>query len=381
MVEVAHGGREEAGRPASSATTGLPDADLRAAGRRRIRERGVLRATGGLALLLLLMLGLDALGVSTVDRSSWLATAGVTFLVQGALWYIPRRGWDRALTWDPHYVRLPLFAAVVLFGLYIHVAPEARFFLLMTWFVALLFAVGLVGLVDVLALGLAMSLSYLAALTSLGPGADLSLRFEAMRAGVFLLINVFAALVFERLRTQREETRELRSLLEEQAVTDPLTGLPNRRYLRDLLEAEIGRIRRYGGQCALAMIDVDDFKNYNDTLGHVAGDRVLERLGDVFRDHLRVSDVVARYGGEEFGLIMMNAGKEEALEGAERLRRRVEAHPFRSEDIQPSGDLTISVGVACCPEDADSYEELVQKADEALYAAKRRGKNRVHAAS
>jgi diguanylate cyclase (GGDEF)-like protein len=360
--------------------TARPEEAWRHAGRRRIRERGVLRASGGLGLLLLLILALDGLGVSTIDHSAWLAAAGVTLLVQGALWYLPRRGWDRALTWDPHYVRLPLFATVLLFGLYIHVAPEARFFLLMTWFVALLFAVGLVGLVEVLVLGLAMSISYLAAVTSMGPGAELSLRFEAVRAGVFLLINVFAGLVFERLKTQREETRELRSLLEEQAVTDPLTGLPNRRYLRDLLEAEIGRIGRYGGQCALAMIDVDDFKNYNDTLGHVAGDRVLERLGSVFEEHMRVSDVVARYGGEEFGLIMMNAGKEEALEGAERLRRRVEVHPFGSEEIQPSGDLTISVGVACCPEDAESYEELVQKADEALYAAKRRGKNRVHAA-
>ena len=380
MVGATRPARHEAGEPANDGMTARPEAAWRNAGRRRIRERGVLRATGGLGLLLLLILALDGLGVSTIDRSAWLAAAGVTLLVQGALWYLPRRGWDRALTWDPHYVRLPLLTTVLLFGLYIHVAPEARFFLLMTWFVALLFAVGLVGLVEVLALGLAMSLSYLAAVTSVGSGADLSIRFEAVRAGVFLLINVFAGLVFERLKTQREETRELRSLLEEQAVTDPLTGLPNRRYLRDLLEAEIGRIGRYGGQCALAMIDVDDFKNYNDTLGHVAGDRVLERLGSVFQEHMRVSDVVARYGGEEFGFIMMNAGKEEALEGADRLRRRVEAHPFRSEDIQPSGDLTISVGVACCPEDAETYEELVQKADEALYAAKRRGKNRVHAA-
>ncbi|MDX1579570.1 MAG: GGDEF domain-containing protein, partial [Gemmatimonadota bacterium] len=148
----------------------------------------------------------------------------------------------------------------------------------------------------------------------------------------------------------------------------------------EFLEALLDRIDGYGGACSRALIDGDFLKNYNDTLGHVAGDRVLRSLADVLRDELRVSDIAARYGGEEFSVIMVNSNRTEAGEAAERLRETIQRYPFPNEDIQPRGDLTVSIGIASYPQDADSYEELVGAADEALYEAKRRGKNQVRAA-
>lgn len=348
----------------------------------RLRKQAILRATLGLLLLLGVIAMLNPLGVSEVDAASLGFATGVTLAIQAILWYILHRGWDRVLTWDPHYIFVPMLAAAGLFGLYIHIAPEARFFLLMAWFVALLFTAGYLGRWEVTGLGALMSATYFVEVLHLVRvhGAELSLPFEGLRAAVFLGFNTFAGMVFGRIREQRLQMRELRQELGRQAVTDPLTDLPNRRYFEDFLRAELARRRRYGGACAVAIIDVDDFKNYNDTLGHMAGDRVLRTLADVFRDHLRVSDVVARYGGEEFGLIMVNTDRREAIQAAERLRARVQHHRFEGESVQPREEITVSVGVSCCPQDGDSYVQLVEKADEALYVAKRRGKNRIHAA-
>jgi diguanylate cyclase (GGDEF)-like protein len=349
---------------------------------RRIRKQSILRASLGLLLLLVVIGLLDLLGVSRVAPADLALATGLTLGVQALLWYIPHRGWDRAIPWDRHYIFVPMLAAAGLFGFYMHIAPEARFFMLMAWFVALLFTAGYLGRWEVIGLGALMSGTYMVEAIHLVSthGRDLSLAFEGLRAGVFLGLNVFAGMVFGRIRDQRLQMRELQEELGRQAVTDPLTGLPNRRYFEDFFRAELARRRRYGGECAVAIIDVDDFKNYNDTLGHMAGDGVLRTLADVFREHLRVSDVVARYGGEEFGLIMVNTDRSEAIRAAERLRARVEEHEFEREEIQPRETLTVSVGLACCPADGTAYEELVKKADEALYVAKRRGKNRIHAA-
>ena len=160
------------------------------------------------------------------------------------------------------------------------------------------------------------------------------------------------------------------------ALTDPLTQLPNRRHFEDVLRAELGRLRRYGGHCTVAMIDVDFFKHYNDAVGHMAGDTALRELADVMRRELRLNDMVARFGGEEFALIILSAGHEEALGIIERLRGDVQEHPFRHRDLQPGGRLTVSAGVASFPAAAVTYEALLQRADEALYRAKREGRNR-----
>jgi len=350
----------------------------------RIKKRGVLLATGGLLFALGLTWVLHAVGMVPMDTAQWEAAVALTLVVQAALWLLPHLGIDERLTGDPHYLYLPMLCAAALLAAYVYVAPGARYLLLMAWFVALLFMGGLAGLVEVVVLSAAMTLGYLGALgvrARTGLGADLQFAHEAVRAGVFLAINVYAGFVFERLRGERKERGQLRRRLVELAVTDPLTGLRNRRYFEDILRSELSRIARYGGTCSVAMIDVDHFKNYNDTLGHLAGDEVLRQLAQALQDRMRVSDVMARYGGEEFGLILVNTDREDALEVTERLRHEIQARRFPREEVQPGRHLTISAGIATCPEDGIDYEELIQKADEALYAAKAAGRNRVHAAA
>jgi diguanylate cyclase (GGDEF)-like protein len=127
----------------------------------------------------------------------------------------------------------------------------------------------------------------------------------------------------------------------------------------------------------VALIDVDDFKQYNDAHGHLAGDALLKTLAEVMRGQVRGSDLLARYGGEEFGLIMPGTGRAEAQLTAERLRARVDAYVFADAATQPGGRLTISAGVSAAPQDGIDAHTLLSRADEALYTAKRTGKNRV----
>jgi len=208
-------------------------------------------------------------------------------------------------------------------------------------------------------------------------GEPVTLLFEAVIVVVFMVINGYSAVVFEGFRRERLERRVLRQKLAEMAIRDPLTELYNRRHFEEILRGEIARIRRYGGHATLVMFDLDFLKAYNDTLGHLAGDEALREVGVLLRSHLRSTDVLARYGGDEFALIMSHTSKREALDAVERLRRLVETHPFRGADIMPSGRLTISAGIAGCPEDGTDFEDLVRNADAALYEAKHGGRNRV----
>ncbi|HKK07603.1 MAG TPA: GGDEF domain-containing protein [Gemmatimonadota bacterium] len=350
----------------------------------RVKKRGVVLATAGLLLALGLTAALHLAGLVPMRWGEWEAALAATLGVQAVLWLLPHLGLDERLTGDSRYLYLPMLCAAALLSGYVYVAPGGRYLLLMAWFVALLFMAGLAGLMEVVLLSAAMTLGYMVALglrSGTPLGADLSFAHEAVRAGVFMAINVYAGLVFRRLRGERRERGELRGRLAELAVTDPLTGLRNRRYFEDILRSELARIGRYGGACSVAVVDVDHFKNYNDTLGHLAGDAVLRRLADALSRRMRVSDVVARYGGEEFGLILVNTGRAHALEVIERLRAEVQAADFPDEDVQPGGHLTISAGIATAPEDGTDYEALLQKADRALYAAKAAGRNRVHAAA
>lgn len=351
------------------------------ADRQGIKKRGILQATAGLMLALMLAIALNYLGLETITPFRWLVGLVVTGLVQGALWLIPQLGWDSRLRLDPDYVYLPMTTATFLMTLYIYLAPSLRMVFLMAWFSSLTFVAGLIGFTGIVTLSGLMAVGYLSVVgLAIAHGEPIALSFESAVVMIFLIINLYTGMVFERLRRERAERKELRKKLAELAITDPLTGLYNRRHFEEILRAEINRIRRYGGSCSLAMIDLDYFKNYNDTLGHLAGDALLRELSELLRKHLRIIDVLARYGGEEFGLIMINTTKHEAIITMERLRTLVEAYPFRGAGILPFGRLTVSVGIAGCPEDGMDYEELVQKADGALYAAKRLGRNRVQQA-
>jgi diguanylate cyclase (GGDEF)-like protein len=160
----------------------------------------------------------------------------------------------------------------------------------------------------------------------------------------------------------------------ELAVTDALTGLPNRRRLERDLRVEVNASMRYGRPLALLMIDVDHFKSYNDTFGHQAGDAALQSVARVLATGLRASDIAYRYGGEEFVLILRETTRSDAVVLAERIRSAVEHHFSAPSHLRA---VTISVGVAGLPEHGPAGDTLTHAADEALYEAKSSGRNRV----
>lgn len=167
-----------------------------------------------------------------------------------------------------------------------------------------------------------------------------------------------------------EETKKL-------AITDGLTELFTPRTFHQSLMSEVDRARRYGESLSLLMMDVDNFKAHNDEFGHPSGDEALKLIAKILKKNSRSSDIVARYGGEEFATILINAGKDDALMVAERIRRDVDAQEFPGNEDKPKVCKTISIGLAVFPKDAGDKAGLVQKADEALYAAKKGGRNRV----
>jgi diguanylate cyclase (GGDEF)-like protein len=161
------------------------------------------------------------------------------------------------------------------------------------------------------------------------------------------------------------------------AITDKLTGLYNRRYFDHFLDLEIKRSLRQKSHLALLMIDIDNFKKVNDTFGHLFGDKLLNKMGDLLKTETRDTDIVARYGGEEFAIVMSDTGLKEALQIAERIRQSIQAYSFETKNCS----TTVSIGIAMHPLDANSLNELIEKSDNSLYKAKHDGKNRVYAYS
>ncbi|RME24557.1 MAG: diguanylate cyclase [Deltaproteobacteria bacterium] len=268
--------------------------------------------------------------------------------------------------------------------------------------------------------GLAVILSILALSWGLGklvvrPVASLSRMAESLRVGDFSsrvevstrdelgrlaeAFNIASAQLHEyttrleekvRERSQQiiEKNRELEEAnrmlneqakrLEELATTDGLTGLFNKRHWMERVGSfEVMRARRGRHSLSLMMIDVDHFKHYNDTNGHLAGDELLRKLARIIRNTLRSTDIAGRFGGEEFCVALIDTDIDDARAVAEKLRKTVEAADFDYQQNQPGGKLTVSIGVAELDLDKDDLEALIDKADRALYDAKARGRNRV----
>ena len=186
-----------------------------------------------------------------------------------------------------------------------------------------------------------------------------------------------------RVKTQIRRNRYTEQLREtvqqslELAVTDPLTGLHNRRYMGIHLGALVDQARQRQKQLSLLIIDLDFFKSINDTYGHDAGDEVLREFSERLRSNVRNIDLVCRYGGEEFVVVMPDTDLSLAYVVAERLRKRVADEPFRIARGTEQIPVTISVGLGTIDHDTDSGDELLKRADLALYRAKRSGRNRV----
>jgi len=177
----------------------------------------------------------------------------------------------------------------------------------------------------------------------------------------------------ERIKSQQQQMEKLGA----DATVDFLTKIPNRRALEKRLFEELARFNRHGSIFSLVMFDVDCFKRINDTLGHLAGDRVLRAVAGILGEEKRETDYLARYGGEEFALVLPETFLDQAVLVAQKIRRRVEASRFTHEG--QSLRLTVSAGVSQVAEKGDSVAELVERTDAALYRAKERGRNRVEA--
>lgn len=179
------------------------------------------------------------------------------------------------------------------------------------------------------------------------------------------------------LALDRAEWQEKAAQFQLMSITDPLTGLLNRRYLEERLAEELRRSERQSYAMSFVMIDIDDFKFYNDQNGHPAGDLALEMTAQCLKSVLRGADVASRYGGEEFCILLPQTKLDEAIAIAERIRRRVERTRFPHGKTQPLGMVTVSIGVSALDDALNTPAAIIGAADRALYLAKRTGKNRV----
>lgn len=169
---------------------------------------------------------------------------------------------------------------------------------------------------------------------------------------------------------------KLQETLHSQAIRDPLTGLFNRRFMEESLEREVRRAERNQRLLGIIMIDLDNFKNFNDTFGHDAGDTLLRELGSLLQSKVRGEDIACRYGGEEFTLILPESTIDGTRQRAEQIRGVVKRLKLRHRD-HPLGRVTISVGIAMYPNHGPTGEDVLRAADEALYRAKAEGRDRV----
>jgi len=171
------------------------------------------------------------------------------------------------------------------------------------------------------------------------------------------------------------ENSQLYEKTVDHANSDYLTNLWNHGYFQFLLQNELEKAKATKNKLSLIIADIDDFKIYNDRLGHQAGDKILKDLAQLLRNQSRKIDLVCRYGGEEFVIILPQTDKKEAFMIAERIRKDIQKYAFLNEEIFPNKMLTISLGIATFPEDGLLPAELITSSDNYLYQAKNKGKN------
>ncbi|MDR5676261.1 MAG: GGDEF domain-containing protein [Armatimonadota bacterium] len=357
----------------------LPDSEAR---RRRAQARGILISALGYATALGVIELTARLWHSPLSPSVMAKLAAVTAAVLAGLYLMAATGATRAVrSWDPHFVYLPLLVTVVLLNLYMRAVPDARWVLVHGW----LGSLGLVAGFGAVWPLLGLTALYLATYLWVASGSPgFYLRQELVVIFAVAFASVMCSVASERFRRQRERSKQLARQLEEAnrrladlALRDPLTGVHNRRYLEEFLAQQLARAQRQHTPVLVAMVDLDDFKLYNDTQGHLAGDEVLRRVADAMRCCVRRSDLVARYGGEEFTVVLVDTNPHDGARVLERIRSAVASLPLPGAELLPWGSVTVSLGAACYPEDGFTAQELLTRADDALYRAKTLGKNRV----
>jgi diguanylate cyclase (GGDEF)-like protein len=194
------------------------------------------------------------------------------------------------------------------------------------------------------------------------------IRYDSTDLANFGILTNMATLALKNIKQFK--------IIEELSYTDSMTGLYNYRYFHKRLNEEIFRAKRFERKLSLVIFDIDEFKAYNDTFGHQAGDAVLRQLGKFIMKVVRSMDVVSRYGGEEFCVIMPEADDKECAKFMERLRKSIEDYPFKDEYLEHEHHITVSLGGAVYPRDAVDADRLIYCADMALLQAKNVGRNR-----
>jgi diguanylate cyclase (GGDEF)-like protein len=172
------------------------------------------------------------------------------------------------------------------------------------------------------------------------------------------------------------ENSRLYEMVVHKSHTDSITNLWNHGFFQEKLSEEIQIAEQFHYPLSLAMLDIDDFKKLNDMYGHQHGDVILREVAQILRDSSRDVDYVCRYGGEEFTLILKQTRKEQSIEIAERIRKKIDSHPFPSGTDDHKLKVTVSIGLATYPDDASTKKELIDNADRAMYIAKFSGKNK-----
>jgi diguanylate cyclase (GGDEF)-like protein len=185
-----------------------------------------------------------------------------------------------------------------------------------------------------------------------------------------MMMGTFYGIYIQRIN---DLTVSLQSL----TVTDELTSCYNRRFLYQKIEEEIKRASRYSSTFSLIMLDIDHFKTYNDRNGHIKGDKLLKMFSKLLRNIVRAPDIVARYGGDEFCIILYEANKKQAYNFCRRILRNVTEYNFPDTDVLPGGVLTTSIGVAEFSKEMKNFNDLIRKADNALYVSKNNGRNMI----
>jgi diguanylate cyclase (GGDEF)-like protein len=297
-------------------------------------------------------------------------------------WLAYARGWNLRLR-DPNLTEPLILVAIVLQLGVVVAAPQLAFPFLANLFVV--FAFGMMWLrlakavaiwsIGVFATGIVFYLVGQRFGVPTGSGVEVFLAwlYFSLILGRCLLVSVAASETRERLADSRRKLAETLDQVQRLASRDELTRALNRRSLVAALERERNRAERSGAPFCIAMIDLDHFKQVNDTFGHAAGDAVLRTFASTVHDTMRATDVFGRYGGEEFLLILVGTPTGPALEAVERVRLAVAARDWRP--IVPDARVTMSAGIAGFRK-GETVEQLLYRADQALYQAKKAGRNR-----
>ena len=318
----------------------------------------------------------------------WKAIAGLLIIIpiiNISLYIFFRTGLNLKMA-DPSLTAIQMCVAIlmVMYGMYF--ANESRGVLLLVYIIVLLFGIFRLN---------TRSFLYISIFTLLTYGGDIALlhiyrpqgvnfNIEYLQWGVLALVLVafsviggYISSLRQNLSISKSEQAKSIEIIREMAIRDVLTGLYNRRHVLELLDHEKNRSSRGGGIFCLAMLDIDHFKNVNDTYGHLAGDAVLQAVATTMKTTMRNTEYCARYGGEEFLIVLTQTGINGALIGAERVRTNIEKIPFP--DIGSDFKITVSIGLSEYKMRED-IDDVIARADKALYRAKNGGRNRVESA-